>query len=559
MRFLLSLTIALYVTAISPNTQTPQRNDQPRTASISGRVTIGDTPAAGVAVILTQGERHSSTQTYNKTKTDTEGRYHVGGLTAGHWVVHVTSPVYIPTDKANRPSLERLVTLDEGEMCEGVDISLVRGGVITGRVTDADGKPVIAEQVNLVLIDEQKRKKPVDNHLDWEFRRTDDRGVYRIFGLQSGRYLVSVGENISEDGNSRASRGNYPLSYHPDATDDVEAKIVEIHEGEEATNVDIKLGRKPKTYKASGRVVDAETGKPSDGVAVYLGSTGKTGVFRNIQYLPIFTNTNGEFIVTGVKPANYIAFARTSESFSDQPKFEIVESDISGLEIKLYRCATLSGVALLEGTNDPAVIAKLARVAITAYIEPGSMVDHMTLFRHRQENMIAADDKFTIKGLRAGRARISFDASFDDFTLLRTEHNGVEVKDGIKVNPGELVEGVRVIIGYGTGVVRGQLKIINGALPEGWQLHASLRPIRGGADLNRSAWVDEKGRFTFTGLISGEYEMEVKGYPVVWPDSGERPQPPFADVTQRVTIAHGAETQVSVTLDVTAKRSEGRQ
>jgi plasmid stabilization system protein ParE len=47
----------------------------------------------------------------------------------------------------------KTVTIAEGETVEKIDFSLVRGGVITGRVTDADGAPVIGQRINLASAD----------------------------------------------------------------------------------------------------------------------------------------------------------------------------------------------------------------------------------------------------------------------------------------------------------------------------------------------------------------------------------------------------------------------
>src|ERR1044072_8050281 len=89
--------------------------------------------------------------------------------------------------------------------------------------------------------------------------QTDDRGVYRIYGLAGGRYKVSVGADAS-DGIIRG--GRYQRTFYPDVSDQSKGAIVELKEGGEANNVDIKVGRATQTYAASGRVIDAETGVP---------------------------------------------------------------------------------------------------------------------------------------------------------------------------------------------------------------------------------------------------------------------------------------------------------
>jgi hypothetical protein len=53
--------------------------------------------------------------------------------------------------------------LAAGEEVRDIDIKLVRGGVITGRVTDAENNPIVEERVNLSSIREGPRISPAAN------------------------------------------------------------------------------------------------------------------------------------------------------------------------------------------------------------------------------------------------------------------------------------------------------------------------------------------------------------------------------------------------------------
>ena len=101
------------------------------------------------------------------------------------------------------------------------------------------------------------------SNLSRRILETDDRGIYRVFGLPKGRYIVSSGgEN---DGLRGAIDGKYTqVTYHPDVIKQEEATVIEVAEGGETTGIDIKL-RNPvsvETFAVTGRVIDSETGKP---------------------------------------------------------------------------------------------------------------------------------------------------------------------------------------------------------------------------------------------------------------------------------------------------------
>ena len=76
--------------------------------------------------------------------SDADGNYHIGGLASGQINVTLVAPMYVlPTSAMFGQG--RVVNLSTNEAVEGIDFKLTRGGVITGRITDADGRPVIEE------------------------------------------------------------------------------------------------------------------------------------------------------------------------------------------------------------------------------------------------------------------------------------------------------------------------------------------------------------------------------------------------------------------------------
>src|SRR5262245_13663877 len=175
-----------------------------------------------------------------KTRTDGDGRYLVGGLAEGRYFVKAVLKAFAAADRSNNRALTRTVSLYEGEACEKIDFALIRGGVMTGKVMDNEGAPLVARYVQLYIVDEQGWKQRYEDIL-YETAVTDDRGVYRIYGLPPGRYAVSAGGEGGGDP-LHDRDGKFTLTYHPDTTDEKKAKIIEIKEGSEVTDVDIRLG-----------------------------------------------------------------------------------------------------------------------------------------------------------------------------------------------------------------------------------------------------------------------------------------------------------------------------
>src|SRR5215468_12588861 len=93
-RFPIFLSIVLLAVFAVAKAQPSQRDNRPRTASVSGRVTIAGKPAANAVITVVEtnlkpgaGESELRIPLQAKTRTDSDGRYLVGGLAEGRYVV----------------------------------------------------------------------------------------------------------------------------------------------------------------------------------------------------------------------------------------------------------------------------------------------------------------------------------------------------------------------------------------------------------------------------------------------------------------------------------------
>ena len=193
------------------------------TGTVSGRLTAGDQPLPGVSVRLEVQRPFGVLDSVTAAKTDANGVYRLTGVAAGSYQVSPAAAGFVEPGTRYWRSV-RSIVVGEGESVEGVDFRLVRGGVITGKVTDADDRPVVAQRTILQIFDERGRKQAFYPQVSYMLE-TDDRGVYRVFGLPAGRYLVSVGR---EQGSVTLGvpQGNYRRTYYPGVTD--EARATEV-------------------------------------------------------------------------------------------------------------------------------------------------------------------------------------------------------------------------------------------------------------------------------------------------------------------------------------------
>lgn len=566
-----TLLLLLLLLAVSPDpdnsTALAQTTSRVGTGSITGRVTSGTEGVPGILVELLSSQAPfgpSRAPSVARATTDEDGRYRLSSIAAGRYFIRAFAPTFVITSDRAMRGVARTVILDEGDAVEGVNFAMTRGAVITGRVTDSEGRPVIGEPIQLTRVNDNEPSQDVPSFYLYSNERfsTDDRGIYRIYGLAAGHYLISVGSAKGDGGATLRGRRPYVRTYYPSVTESGEAKIVELSEGSEATGINITVGSLGEAFKAEGRIVDAESGQPLAGLRFSYGATD-----REQRYLAGFgpgdrSNQKGEFHIENLSPGHYAAFLipeAESEWYGEPAVFDVVDADVSGIEIKVRRGASVSGVAVVEGTADRSVRDKLRRLQLFINMERQGLE-----VPTRAAPRIAPDGSFHQAGLSAGRARFNlWPPNSDGLSLLRIERNGVTLANGLELAAGEQVTGLRLVLVYGTAVVRGRVVTESGAVPAGMRMSVSAQRADAPEDQRRyggqAVEVDERGRFLIDGLATGEYIMMLHAYPGMVPGVA-RPQPmrrPIPPVVQRVTVTNGTQTEVTFTLDTQAEEGGG--
>ena len=562
--FLLAAALCAALSSVRTFAQA-QRAEAP--ATVAGRVTDGEHGLAGVAVVLVSIEQMALPRTAAHVKTDAEGGYRITGVPPGRYKIIPFSPTYIVQGLTmyDYPPGKPL-NLSAGESVENIDFRLERGGVITGRVTDADGNPVIGEQVSVEPYagNEQQRQMlqqqpPHGGPFDVRDNATDDRGVYRIYGLLPGTYHVSVGQDGGGGALSYGRRRLFRRTFYNGVTEESQASTVEVTAGGETSDVDITLGKAVKTFRASGRFVSAETGQPVANVSYGYGPVRADGRLAGGFGGGFMTNERGEFQAEGLAPGRYTIFDASfglaqnnaGELYTDPVTFEVVDSDVNGIVVKLRRGASVSGVVTIEGADAATAARLLNGVSLYGFSQPTSQ----TITPNGTRSLpLGPDGSFRLAGLRPGKLRIFLNGdSVKGLTLSRVELNGANVTgSGLDIAEGAQVTGVRVVVSYGSGIIRGQVNFVNGSVPPGARVVIFARRVGGEESSTQAGEADARGRFTMEHLPAGEYEVQAR---VVIYQPGARPA---MSEPQHVPLGEGGDMSVTLTVDMNAPPKGGR-
>jgi hypothetical protein len=391
------------------------------------------------------------------------------------------------------------------------------------------------------------------------FSGTDDRGYYRLFGLPAGRYLVSVGHNPQELSSLGGRRIFYPKTFHPDATEESKAEVIELSEGGEATGVDITVAEAKRAYLVSGRIVNAETGQPVTMMDVgYVKMRADSWSGGGAPYASR-SDANGGFQIS-LPPGKYLLYGgeANSDYFTDHAPVEVEDKDISGVEIKARRGVTISGVVAMEGAYDRAVLARLP--SLTLYARKHSDDVNRAIGRSGRIN---PDGGFRINGLPPGKITFSLAGQFDanKFSILRIERGGVSQGHQIEIGAGEQEHYLRVVLAYGVASIRGQLKIIGGAAPSEIVVHVYAKKVGGGESAYLGSQVDASGQFVIEGLTAGEYELRLsysqRNNPAVTdPQLMQTFLRQLRQASQTVPVGAAGVTKVTFTIDLSQKEGQ---
>jgi protocatechuate 3,4-dioxygenase beta subunit len=349
--------------ARDPRTQPPQQG-QPRdaiaaanatgTSAVTGRVVLDDGQPVRRARVTV---RNAETRVERAAATDEAGRFAIRGLPAGRYTLTASKPAFLTAYMGSkRPGRGpgSSLALAAGQTHADVTLTLSKGAVIAGAVKDDFGQPVAGAIVQALQYRTTNGVRTLVPASGLMLNGTDDRGAYRIFGLQPGAYVVSVtpppqirnnaelrqlsaqelqtaiadlqrpappapappvngagAGGPSSSGPSAPPMGRtvgYAQVYYPGTYDQSAAAAVTVAAGQELTGIDFPM-RMISTSKVSGTVLGPD-GSPMAGAQISLqqANPSQTQVFMFGG--SVRTTPDGKFTATNIAPGHYTVTAR---------------------------------------------------------------------------------------------------------------------------------------------------------------------------------------------------------------------------------------------------------
>ncbi len=536
------LLFVLHITSLNSFAQT-----QSASSSVSGHVTLNGKGINRIVVGLRRDTSSSHSSETQTVLTNQDGEYIFNSLADGSYTVEIasTNQFAMTSPNTNYYRGGPTVVIENGGAISNIDFTLTRGGVITGIVKDSTGKPAIEAHITLTGVNEREgitftSTAPLRNQ---SVRQTDDRGIYRIYGIPPGQYRVSA---IPLQTNHQA-----PEIFHPSTKDAAKAVMIEIVEGAESNDVDITFppSERNSTLILSGVVIDSETKKPASNVTVnYTRYVLKTSTDRtvseNLAFDSVQSDELGKFTFQEVVAGKYSIAADLYDEgkHSDQLLVEVANSDVEELELKLNTGLTIRGQIIVEGNKETNDLSRLT-LSASASSRPISRS-----YRPSQAT-IQRNGSYEIKGLFPADVRFHLTDPDERYTLLRLEKNGIVFEETPQLKAGENLAGLNIVLTDGKGTIKGQA-IFEGTKPDGicYNIVAERlgRPPGNTGYNGAVAEIDKQGRFFFDQLPMGDYELIADPEYIMF--CGSKTLPKFPTVRQRVHISDKNEQRVTMVI-----------
>lgn len=553
-----SVMALLLVFALAPQNREPARLPT-GTAMLTGTV-VSDEPAGQpVRRALVTATINGDLRQQSQTATDDRGRFALPALPAGTARLVVSKPGFVTTYYgATQPgsTVARPIALADGQKVD-VAMRIPPGAAITGTITDQSGQPMAGVGVRVqraaTSATGQRVFMPAAGAV---IPSTDDRGEYRVFGLAAGDYIVMAqprlpgsitgtsevrpttdaevrwAEQQLRAGGAAAVPGaatealppaqtmTFANVYYPNTASAAAAGIVSVTAGQERRGIDLRMQFIP-TARVEGTVTSTD-GAPAQGVQVTLIPEAEANNLEAERFMVMMevglvagsmspTSADGTFSLQGVEPGGYTVFARTAPATARgggpltpgmwaMTEIRVDGRDIKGLALQLAPGQRVSGTMAVDGA--PSATPPRPTIGLRPVGTRGVGVTSPAA--------ATGVDKFSVGGLIPSPYRLT--ATAPGWTLVSAMLNGRDVADvPFEIRPGEDVSGIVLtftsvpaevsgLLYDGTGRPGGDLSIVLFSADRAMWFNGSRR-------VRPAARPATDGRFSFTGLVAGDYYL----------------------------------------------------
>jgi hypothetical protein len=506
---------------------------------VTGRIVAADSgrPIKRARVFITATELPGG----RGVLTDDAGAFDFAELPAGRYTLSASKNGFIGLSYGQRRPLQAGTPLQllDGQQLKGVDFALPRGGVISGRVSDETGDVMPGVMVSVLRYQSLQGDRRL---LPSGQAQTDDRGVYRVWGLTPGEYYITAvaradglggrgatlaaaaasgrgrpsalagrGGAIVQSGPGPAASADdqnqlmYAPTYYPGVGSIAEARAMTLGVSQELSDVDFSL-QLVRTARISGHVENPDGSWARQG-NVNLMPQGPVGPGGTSTYGGRI-GSDGQFTMGNVAPGLYTLRARNNDRdtpLSVSQPLSISAGDLDNVVVILQTGGSLSGTIVFQpgSTNPPGDLTQLRISAPSS--EPDDNLGPMPNPR------VNKDGTFTMDGVTVGShlIRPNGGGALSGWTLKSVIVDGRDMTDTpIPVRSGQKIGNVVLTFSDKVNEISGTVTDDQNAPVTEFTVLAFSTDTSVWRAQSRhimTARPDQTGAFRIRGLPAGEY------------------------------------------------------
>jgi hypothetical protein len=517
------------------------------TGTIKGRLVAADGQPLMNANVLAQSL--TTPPSMKPTRVDSDGRFVFDELPPAPYIIYATAPGYIDQTTALGDAREWPRHL----IGSSVRITMIRGGVITGLVTNGKGEPVVGVPVHAMIANTSPSITTF--FTGGGTSETDDRGIYRLFGLLPGQYTVNAGGSAQFGGFTASGFDSDVPTYYPSSTRDT-AVPISVRSGDETSGIDIKY-KGTDGHSVSGTVLGTIDATAQGGaITIFMAPAGSSSVLALELTAP--TDARRAFSFNGVADGDYDLFAsfmanQTEGAVVGTKRVTVRGGDLTGVELHLAPLASVKGVITLDPIK-PEGMCDNRRSQVIEVIPGLTRDEPRKNGNERLSSMLAGGlgtlnqkGEFALRNLEAARYRLEIKLPTESWYVRAinlpataagvqqppirpaTSPSAANIWQGVvTLKPGEQMKDVSILVGQDAAGLRGQVETEGAAIREGARVHLVPAEREHANNVLRysDTFVQADGALSFTNIAPGRYfllprteqqtEIDTTARPVAW-------------------------------------------
>ncbi len=448
--------------------------------------------------------------------TDESGAFSFPNVAPGRYIITVQRDGYLPLSSGHIGDYKMppIFSVSSGQTISSFVFRMTPSGVVSGKVKFDDAEPAVNVAIQLYRSYYERGRH---GYIAAAGARTDDRGEYRVHGLEPGSYYVAALYQApprppgAEEQTRKDALGNplpdlnYAVTFFPQVQRMSDAVLVNVAPGDEVGGIDIFLTL-VHTVHVRGHVLSAVKGGVIASPSVTLRINDPDNTASVSAPMSVAIDKDQNFDIQGVTAGPYLLMGSGTEdgmALSGRVAINVGDSDVASADLAIGPASVWTGKIRMDDDTTP------LPTGLTVSLQPRRSTAAPS------QAQVAENGEFSVPFVP--------DEIYDLYVLNGPDNsylksvrlaNAERLGQGLEASPGDPPPTLDVRLGAQGGQVIGRAVTVDPkVVASGATIALIPDPAYGRIQTYQTTEADEYGNFQLHGLAPGNYVL------VAWLDS----------------------------------------